>query len=95
MEEEDRKIKENIESKNNLENYIYGARNSMDNPELKNKLGDDNCKTITETINDSIKWLDENPNLTKNDYDNKYNELENIMKPLFMSAYQQNNEEQS
>ena len=38
MEEEDRKIKEKVESKNNLENYIYGVRNSLDNKEIKIKI---------------------------------------------------------
>lgn len=90
MEEDDKKIKEKVESKNNLENYIYGVRNSLDNQELKSKLGEDNCTVITSTVNDGIKWLDENPDLLKEDYDNKYKELENIIKPILMTVYQQN-----
>ena len=90
MEEDDKKIKEKVESKNNLENYIYGVRNSLDNQELKSKLGEDNCTVITGTVNDGIKWLDENPDLLKEDYDNKYKELENIIKPILMTVYQQN-----
>jgi len=89
MEEDDKKIKEKIEARNNLENYVYGVRNSLDNQELKTKLGDDNCKLITETINDNIKWLDSNQDMTKDCYDEKYKEIENIIRPILMTAYQQ------
>ena len=90
-EEEDKKILEKLNAKNDLENYIYNVRNSIDNDEMKNKLGEENMKQLNDIINDSIQWFDEkssDDSMNKDDYDSKRKEIENKIKPLLMAAYQ-------
>lgn len=94
-EEEDKKILENINAKNELENYVYSVRNTLDNEEFKNKLGEETCKELNEMVNEGIKWIDENDKLTKVEYDNKRKELEEKIKPLLMKGYQQSEQQQS
>lgn len=96
-EEEDKKIKEKVEAKNEFEGYVYNVRNSIDTDDFKTKLGEDKCKEITKLINDSIQWLEDENNidLTKEDFDDKRKELEEKVKPILMSVYAQAKEAQT
>ena len=60
---EDSELRTTIESRNSLENYIYGMRSSIDG--FKNKLSDEDVKVLEETVQQTILWLDENQNETK------------------------------
>ncbi|CAH6421535.1 Heat shock protein 70 [uncultured virus] len=88
MAEEDKKVRERIEAKNELENYLYNVRNSVDNPEFKTKLGDEKHKQINEFVTSGIQWVDENASASKDEFSNKQKELEEQIKPLIMSVYQ-------
>ena len=87
MAEEDKIIRERIESKNEFENYLYNIRNSTDNEEFKNKLGDDKYKELSDIITENIQWLEENENLSKQDYNSKQKEVEDEIKPIISSVY--------
>lgn len=43
--------------------------------------------TIEEAIKEHTDWLDEHPNAEKEDYDEKYKELEKIVQPIFSKIY--------
>jgi len=90
MNESDKKIKEKIESKNKLKNYLYNIRNTIDNEELKIKLSDAIYKEINTIIIDNIQWLEENENYLDTEstaYRLKLVELNNILYPKLMLAY--------
>ena len=57
--EEDKKIKEKIELRNNLENFAYKAKCSITNDNDKN-LSDKEKECIEKTTYDFLLWLDEN-----------------------------------
>lgn len=84
MAKEDKIIKEKIDARNDFENYIYNVRNSL-SEEIKTKLGD-KLKTINDTIVDSIQWIEETDR-TKDEYKQKQKETEDIIGPIFMSIY--------
>lgn len=86
--EEDDKIKLKIEAKNDLENYIYSFKNSIN--ENKN-LDDDMKKEGLEMLDEGLKWLDENDDKDTEEYKNKKNELEEKMKPIVANMYQNTN----
>jgi len=86
--EQDKEMKARVESKNNLENYIFSIKNSL-NAELKSKLGEENCIKIENIISDGLNWVDENDNATTEEYDNKRKEIETQVQPILMQAYQQ------
>ena len=87
--EEDTKLRERIESRNNLESYLYSVRNSTNTEEFKSKLGEDNYKELTNLITDSIQWIESNQEATKEEYDAKQKEVETKVQPIMMKAYQQ------
>ena len=86
--EEDDKIKLKIEAKNDLENYIYSFKNSIN--ENKN-LDDDMKKEGLEILEEGLKWLDENDDMNTEEYKNKKNELEEKMKPIVANMYENTN----
>lgn len=87
MAEEDRTTQERIEAKNELENYIYNIRNSIDNEEIKDKLGEERYKNLSEVVVEGIQWLEGNSNIGKNEYKAKQKELEGIINPILSSIY--------
>lgn len=86
--EEDDKIKLKIEAKNDLENYIYSFKSSIN--ENKN-LDDDMKKEGLEILDEGLKWLDENDDMDTEEYKNKKNELEEKMKPIVANMYENTN----
>jgi L1 cell adhesion molecule like protein len=87
--EEDKKNKERFDAKNDLENYIYGARNSTSGEEFKSKLGEENVKLLNDIVNESLQWVEENQELTTEEYKSKQKEIEDKISPLLMKAYNQ------
>ena len=84
--EKDKMVKERIEAKNNLECYISASKNSLDNTELKVKLGEEKFAEVYKKIQSIQIWLDETEDATginKEDYDNKYKDLEDYLIPFF------------
>jgi molecular chaperone DnaK (HSP70) len=90
-EEEDRLIKERIDARNDLENYIYNVRNSLDNTELKDKIGNDKLEELNKLITESIQWLDDNDDLSKDEYLSKQKDIQSIVNPILISANQNDN----
>merc|ERR1712141_174375 len=55
--QEDENQKAKIEAKNALENYCYSLRSSMGEEKIKEKLSEDDAKTINTKIDEAIAWL--------------------------------------
>ena len=93
--EEDKKNKERLDSRNELENYVYNARNSINTEEFKAKLGEKNCKKINKIVISMIQWIEENPDSTTEEYKEKQKEAECIITPIFMQAYNKQEDKQT
>ena len=92
--EEDEKAQKKIQSRNNLENYVYNIRSTVLNEEkMKTALGSD-YDTVNTTVTDTIKWLDDNKSATTEENESKQKEVEDILMPLVQKAYQANMPEQ-
>lgn len=89
--EEDDKLRENVEVKNGLENYLYNLKNSVlkepENADQKSPNFDEVKKEAEPLIEDGLKWLDEHQNETTETYKNKQKELENKINPLMTKLY--------
>merc|ERR1712070_1045995 len=98
MIDEDKEIKEKIDARNSLDNYIYQMRNSIeDKDRLADKLDEDDKSTIMEAITDAQDWLNANPESQKDDYEDKLKDLQSTCDPIISKIYQnqggQNTEE--
>jgi len=88
--EEDKAIKEKIDAKNSLENYIYQMKNSVDDKEkLAEKLTDEDKSTIRDALTDASDWLNANSDAEKDDFEDKLKELQTTCDPIISKVYQQ------
>jgi endoplasmic reticulum chaperone BiP len=88
--EEDKAMKETVEARNQLENYIYQIKNAVNDEEKLGKvISSGDKQTVEDAIKETQDWLDDNFNAPKSDFDEKYKELEGIVQPIFTKAYQQ------
>jgi len=87
--EEDEQNKQRVEAKNSLEGLIYSSRNSMNEEKLKDKFSEEDRATIEAKIADIQKWLDDNANATKEEYDAKTKEFEAVFHPVMQKVYAQ------
>merc|ERR1712194_431352 len=87
--EEDKKVKERIDSRNGLESYLYNLKNQLDDDEkgLADKLSPEDKKELQDTIDETLDWMEENPEAEKEDYDEKQKEVENISNPIMRNMY--------
>jgi len=83
--EEDDKIKLKIEARNDLENYLYSFKNSINESK---KLDEDTKKEGLEMLDKELNWLDENDDADTEEYKNKKNECEEKMKPIVAKMYE-------
>merc|ERR1711892_936971 len=57
---DDEKQKERISAKNGLESYCFNMKTTLDDGKVKDKISEDDMKTITDKCDEAIKWLDAN-----------------------------------
>ena len=86
-EAEDKAKFERVEAKNQLESYLYNARNSLQEEKVKEKLGSDADKALA-TVNDGIQWLEAHQEDEKELYVDKQKEVEDKIRPTMMKLYQ-------
>lgn len=83
--EEDAKMAERIEAKNDLENLAYSLKSTVGNAEVK--MSDEDKKTIEDAANDALKWLESNPSATTEEYKDEKEELSKISNPIIQAMY--------
>ena len=76
---EDEKIRMMIESKNKLENYIYSVESITKDEKITLADGDKAC--VEEKITELKEWISYDHE-DSNEYDEKYKELEDLVKPI-------------
>ena len=88
--EEDKILKEKIDAKNSLENYIYTMRNTIEDKEkLAEKVEDSDKETIKEALTEAQDWLNSNQEAEKEDLEAKLKELQGVCDPIISKVYQQ------
>merc|ERR1712125_131432 len=87
--EEDKKVKERIDARNGLESYIYNLKNTLEDDEkgLSDTISAEDKKEMQDMIDETLDWMDENPEADKEDYDEKLKEAENVANPIMRNLY--------
>lgn len=87
--EEDKKNKERIDARNALENYAYSVKNSVNEPQIKDKFSDQDKTDIENEVKKIISWLDtEGASAQKEQFEAKQKEFEQVIQPIMMRMYQ-------
>lgn len=87
FEEEDREIKERIDSRNSLEGFVYNTRSSLGGEELQGRLSPDDADSLQEAVDEALEWLEDNQEAGAEEYKEKKRELEAIVHPVMQRAY--------
>jgi L1 cell adhesion molecule like protein len=85
---DDDKQRERVQAKNGLESYAYQMKQTMEDEKLKDKISEEDKKTVLDKCNEVISWLDSNQTAEKDEYEDKQKELEKIYNPVISKVYQ-------
>lgn len=87
--DEDKKLKERVEARNELESYAYSLKNQIgDKDKLGAKLSDEEKTKMEEAIDEKIKWLEDNQDTESEEYKKQKKELEDVVQPIIAKLYQ-------
>merc|ERR1712167_423602 len=89
--EEDKKVRDKIEARNALENYVYSMKNTLSDTEkgVADKISDEDKEIIEKALEDANEWLDDNQEAEKEDFDEKLKEVQDACSPIISKVYQQ------
>jgi len=87
--EDDKKLKEKVESKNHLESFAYQMRTTLKEENIQNQLTDEEKKKINDALDSALGFSEANPEAGKEEYDAKKKELEDIIQPIMTRLYSQ------
>ena len=75
--EQDKILKEKIDAKNSLENYLYTMRNTIEDKEkLADKIDAGDKDKIKEALDEAQDWLKEHEEAEKEDYEAHLKEVQ-------------------
>jgi heat shock protein 5 len=89
--EEDKRVKERIDARNGLESYLYNLKNTLEDEEkgISDVISAEDKKELQDMIDETLDWMDSNPEADKADYDEKLKEVEQVSNPIMRNVYQQ------
>jgi molecular chaperone DnaK (HSP70) len=76
MEESDKVVVEQIQAKNALEAMVYAIKNDL--PQLESQ--GNNVRELEKRVLETISWIDANPSATKEEFDHKRAELDQMIR---------------
>merc|ERR1712226_1688994 len=86
---DDDKQKERIAAKNGLETYCFNMKSTLEDEKLKDKINENDQKTILDKCNEVISWLDGNQTAEVEEFKEKQKELESVCNPVISKLYGQ------
>lgn len=86
--DEDDKQKNKIAAKNALEGYCYTMKGTFEDDGIKDKVSEEDRKTVLDKIEETVKWLDANQLGESEEFEHKQKELEQIFNPIVTKMYQ-------
>merc|ERR1712176_532032 len=79
---------ERIAAKNGLESYCFNMKSTLDDEKLKDKISEDERKSIISKCDDALSWLDSNQLAEKDEFADKQKEVEAVCNPIIAKLYQ-------
>jgi len=84
---DDEKQKDRISAKNSLESYCFNLKSTIEDDKVKDKIPEDDRKTVMDKCEEVIKWLDANQLAEKEEFEDKQKELEKVCNPIITKMY--------
>jgi len=88
--EEDKKVHGRINARNGLESYLYNLKNTLDDEEkgVAGKIAEAEKTELVSLIDETLDWLEENPEAETEEYGSKQKEVEQVANPIMRKVYQ-------
>lgn len=83
--EVDSKNKERVEAKNDLENFCFNMKSTIEKEGVNISTNDK--KQIEDTIKETLNWLDANQQASTEEYKSKYEEVMQVTSPIVAAMY--------
>jgi L1 cell adhesion molecule like protein len=83
--EDDKKEKDRVTARNQLESYAYQIKQTTESAE---KLSSDDKSTILNKVTEVTTWLDNNITAEKDEFEHQQKELEQVCNPIIQKMYQ-------
>ena len=87
--DEDEKVRQRVEAKNQLEQLCYQYRQTLTEEKLKDKFSEEEKTKVNEMTDEALKWANDHPVASKEEIDAKIKELEAVFNPIMMRVYQE------
>ena len=85
--DEDEAEANRVQAKNGLESYAYSLRNTMSDEKVDEKLDAADKEKLKAEIDQTVAWLDDNQQGTREEYEERQKELEAVANPIMMKFY--------
>ncbi|XP_038826651.1 endoplasmic reticulum chaperone BiP-like [Salvelinus fontinalis] len=86
--DEDKKLKERIDARNEFESYAYSLKNQIgDKEKLGGKLSPEDKETIEKAVEEKIEWMESHQDAELEDFQAKKKELEEVVQPIISKLY--------
>lgn len=85
--EEDDKVRQCVQAKHKLENFVYGTKSVINTPETKDKIDESDFTALSEALSSAQAWIDSNQAASVEEYESKLKELEDVCHPIISKLY--------
>lgn len=85
--DDDKKVKEVIDARNKLESYVFSMKSMLNDEKVKDKFSSEDTEKIKQVTEDTIKWIDNNREASKEEYESKLKDVEEVLQPIVMKLY--------
>lgn len=86
-ETEDKLRMERVEARNDLESYLYNARNTFRDEKMKEKLSEDDIKRGDDFVETHLKWLEAHESATTEEFKEYKKKAEDDIRPILIKMY--------
>lgn len=80
--ESDNVYKETVNAKNTLEQFVFSIKSVCESDDSKLKLKEEEIVELKSKVDSVLKWIDDNENAKKEDYERQKKELEDLYYPM-------------
>ena len=80
--EEDERMKQLIDARNNFENIVYQFKSTLNDEKMASVLDSSMKEELTKLVEENVSWLENNQMASKEEYESRMKEFQEAMKPL-------------
>jgi molecular chaperone DnaK (HSP70) len=66
---------------------LYSLKNSLEDESVSDAVSIEDKKEVMDLIDETLDWMEENPEASKEDYDDHKKEVEQVANPLMRQFY--------